>query len=58
MFVHPIGHLREPVTVAIQLPAIWRHISTGLETVTGQANTFEGVTNGGLIFDGAEVFFC
>jgi len=29
------------VTVAIQPPAIWRHISTGLETVTGQANTFE-----------------
>jgi predicted metalloprotease with PDZ domain len=41
MFVHLAGALRKPVMVAIQLPAAWKQIATGLEPVKGQANTFE-----------------
>jgi predicted metalloprotease with PDZ domain len=41
MFVHPDGQLRNAVTVTIQMPADWKRISTGLEPVKGQANTFE-----------------
>lgn len=41
MFVHIAGQLHQPVTVAIELPANWKQISTGLEAVKGKANTFE-----------------
>jgi predicted metalloprotease with PDZ domain len=41
LFVHPAGSLGQPVTVAIQLPATWKLISTGLEAVSGQTATFE-----------------
>jgi predicted metalloprotease with PDZ domain len=41
MFVHPAGQLRHAVTVAIQLPDAWKRISTGLEPLAGQTNTFE-----------------
>jgi predicted metalloprotease with PDZ domain len=41
MFVYPAGRLREPVTVAIEPPAVWKQISTGLERVKDHAATFE-----------------
>ena len=40
VFVHMPGMLQHPVTVAIQLPAYWKQISTGLEPVAGKASTF------------------
>ena len=40
-FVYPAGQLRHALTVAIQLPDAWKRISTGLEPVAGQTNTFE-----------------
>jgi len=39
-FLHIPGMTLDPVTVAIQLPPQWKQISTGLEPVTGQPNTF------------------
>ena len=41
MFLHLSGQLQHAVTVAIQLPPVWKRISTGLEPVNGQTNTFE-----------------
>jgi predicted metalloprotease with PDZ domain len=41
MFVHLAGQLHHPVRVTIELPDNWKHISTGLEPVSGQTNTFE-----------------
>jgi predicted metalloprotease with PDZ domain len=41
MFVHLAGQLQHAVTVTIQLPGNWKRISTGLEPVKGQPNTFE-----------------
>ncbi len=41
LFVNLAGNLQQPVTVAIQLPPTWKQISTGLEPVKGQAQTFE-----------------
>ena len=35
------GHLQHPVTLAIHLPPNWTKISTGLEAVNGQGDTFE-----------------
>jgi predicted metalloprotease with PDZ domain len=40
VFVHVAGMTQHRVTVAIQLPAIWKRIATGLEPVNGQVNTF------------------
>ncbi|HVN03565.1 MAG TPA: PDZ domain-containing protein [Bryobacteraceae bacterium] len=40
IFMHPAGRLRQPVTASFQMPAIWRHIATGLDPVPGQPNTF------------------
>jgi predicted metalloprotease with PDZ domain len=40
MFVHPAGLLHHPVTVSIQKPDGWAHISSGLDPVAGRANTF------------------
>ncbi len=39
-FVHVPGMTQHPVTVAIQLPANWKQIATGLEPVNGKPNTF------------------
>jgi predicted metalloprotease with PDZ domain len=41
MFMNLDGQLQQPVTVAIQMPAKWKLISTGLEATKGSANTFE-----------------
>jgi predicted metalloprotease with PDZ domain len=41
MFVYLPGQLRNAVRVTIELPAAWKRISTGLEPVKGQTNTFE-----------------
>lgn len=41
LFLNLAGHLQQPVTVTIQLPSDWKRISTGLEAVNGQGNTFE-----------------
>jgi len=41
MFVYLPGQLRNAVRVTIELPAAWKRISTGLEPVKGQENTFE-----------------
>jgi predicted metalloprotease with PDZ domain len=40
LFVHLLGCIGHPVTVAFQLPANWTSIATGLDTVVGQPNTF------------------
>jgi predicted metalloprotease with PDZ domain len=41
LFVYPAGSLREPVQIAIQVPPVWKQISTGLDSIKGQTNTFE-----------------
>ncbi len=41
LFVNLAGHLQHPVTLAIHLPPNWTKISTGLEAVNGQGDTFE-----------------
>jgi predicted metalloprotease with PDZ domain len=41
MFIYPAGSLREPVRIGIRLPPIWKQISTGLDPVKGETNTFE-----------------
>src|SRR5580704_13943040 len=41
IFVHLAGQLQHAVTVTLQLPDNWKRISTGLEPVKRQANTFE-----------------
>jgi predicted metalloprotease with PDZ domain len=40
LFVYPVGELRQPVTVTIQPPPGWAHISSGLDPVEGRANTY------------------
>ncbi len=40
LFVYVAGQIRHPVVVGFQMPAGWRHISTGLDPVSGAANTF------------------
>jgi predicted metalloprotease with PDZ domain len=42
LFVNLVGYLQQPVTVTIRRPANWKRISTGLEAVNGQGDTFEG----------------
>ena len=37
---HVAGQLQHPVLVTIQLPSIWKQISTGLEPVKGKPGTF------------------
>ena len=39
-FVHVPGMTQHPVTVAIELPANWKQIATGLEPVKGKTNAF------------------
>jgi predicted metalloprotease with PDZ domain len=41
LFMNLPGHLQQPVTVTLHPPVSWKTISTGLEPVNGQANTFE-----------------
>lgn len=41
LLVNLAGHLQHPVTVTIHMPANWTKISTGLEEVRGEKNTFE-----------------
>jgi predicted metalloprotease with PDZ domain len=41
LLLHLAGHLQHPVTVTINLAPNWKMISTGLEEVHGQTNTFE-----------------
>jgi predicted metalloprotease with PDZ domain len=41
VFLYPAGALRSPVTVAIQLPAAWKQIATGLEPVVGTPGAFQ-----------------
>ena len=40
LFLHVAGQLRHAVTVAVQLPANWTLIATGLDAVAGRPNTF------------------
>jgi predicted metalloprotease with PDZ domain len=40
VFVHVAGEIQHPVTVAIQLPAAWKQIATGLEPVKGKPGAF------------------
>ncbi|RZK49718.1 MAG: M61 family peptidase [Pedobacter sp.] len=40
IFMYPAGHLNAPSTLKINLWGNWNKISTGLEPVAGQANTF------------------
>jgi predicted metalloprotease with PDZ domain len=40
VFMHVAGQLRNPVTVAVTLPAGWSQISTGLDPVQGRPATF------------------
>jgi predicted metalloprotease with PDZ domain len=40
MFVHPAGMLDVPVTLELEVPSVWPHISTGLERVNGKPSTF------------------
>ncbi len=40
VFLHLAGRLHLPVTVAIELPAGWSTIATGLDPVPGHPNTF------------------
>ena len=40
MFVHVAGHIRHPVTLTIQPYSGWSTVATGLDSVSGQPNTF------------------
>jgi predicted metalloprotease with PDZ domain len=40
VFMHVAGRLRDPVTVVVQPYEGWREVSTGLDPVAGQTNTF------------------
>ncbi|MGA3187827.1 MAG: M61 family peptidase, partial [Bryobacteraceae bacterium] len=40
LFVHPAGMLDVPVTLDLEVPYGWTHISTGLETVIGKLSGF------------------
>ncbi len=40
IFMYPAGHLNAPSTVKINFWGNWNKVSTGLERVAGQANTF------------------
>lgn len=40
LFVHVAGRIGHPVTVSFQLPRNWTRISTGLDPVADQPNTF------------------
>jgi predicted metalloprotease with PDZ domain len=40
LFVHPAGHLRDPVTVTVLPYPGWDHVATGLDPVAGRPNTF------------------
>ncbi len=40
LFMHPAGLLDVPVTLELQVPSAWPHISTGLELMNGQASTY------------------
>jgi predicted metalloprotease with PDZ domain len=40
LFLHPAGMLDVPVTVELEVPSTWPHISTGLEPVNGKPSTF------------------
>jgi predicted metalloprotease with PDZ domain len=40
LFVHPAGMLDVPVTLELEVPSTWPHISTGLEPVNGKSSTF------------------
>ena len=40
LFVHPAGMLDVPVTLELEVPSAWPHISTGLEPVNGKPSTF------------------
>jgi predicted metalloprotease with PDZ domain len=50
VFVHVAGMTQHPVTVAIQLPPVWKQIATGLEPVSGQVNTF-AATDFDVLYD-------
>ena len=39
MFVHPAGMLDVPVTLELEIPAAWPHISTGLQAVNDMPST-------------------
>ncbi|MGA8940295.1 MAG: PDZ domain-containing protein [Acidobacteriaceae bacterium] len=41
LFVNLAGHLHQPVSVTIDMPPNWKRISTGLEAVNKEGNTFE-----------------
>lgn len=40
LFVHPAGMLDVPVTLTLEVPPAWRHVSTGLDPVNDKASTF------------------
>lgn len=40
LFVHPAGQISLPVTIELQPPSSWPHISTGLDPVKGKRATF------------------
>ncbi len=40
LFVHPAGMLDVPVTLELEVPSAWPHISTGLEQGNGKPSTF------------------
>jgi predicted metalloprotease with PDZ domain len=40
LFVHPAGMLDVPVTLQLEVPSSWPHISTGLEPVKGKPSAF------------------
>lgn len=40
LFMHPAGHLHEPVTISIHPPPTWTRISTGLDPLPGHPNTY------------------
>jgi predicted metalloprotease with PDZ domain len=40
LFVHPAGMLDVPVTLDLEVPTGWSHISTGLDPVSGKPSTF------------------
>jgi len=40
LFVHPARMLDVPVTVELEVPSAWPHVSTGLEALSGKPTTF------------------
>jgi predicted metalloprotease with PDZ domain len=50
VFMHVAGRLERPVTVVVKPYAGWRAVTTGLDPVAGQPNTFRA-TSGDVLYD-------